>query len=65
MNLIRLTPNNVNMYIGHEILFKTRGDHLVKKIMGVSNTGKSIIIEHTDLKNALEIVSRKVYVIVP
>ena len=63
MNFIRLTPDNANMYVGHEIIFKSRNKFLVKKIMRVSNTGKSITIEHPDLKNGLEIVSRKVYII--
>jgi hypothetical protein len=62
MNLTRLTPDNVNIYIGHKILFRTRNQYLVKKIIEVSNTGKSIIIEHPDLQNCLEIVSRKVFV---
>ena len=63
MNTIRLSPNNVNKYIGCEIVFKTRKNHLVKRILGVSTTGKSVQIDHPDLHNSLEIVSRKVYVI--
>ena len=63
MNITRLTPNNVSQYIGHEIIFKTRNNHIVKRIVGVSNQGKTITIEHPDLKNNLQIVSRKVYVI--
>ena len=31
MELIRLTQKNVSKYIGYEILFKTRGNHIVKK----------------------------------
>jgi len=31
MKLIRLTPENVRSYIGYEIIFKTRGDHIIKK----------------------------------
>ena len=63
MNTIRLTPTNVSQYIGHEIIFKSRHNHLVKRIISVSNQGKTITIEHPDLKNNLQIVSRKVYVI--
>jgi len=63
MNITRLTPNNVSQYIGHEIIFKTRNNHIVKRIVGVSNCGKTITIEHADLKNNLQIVTRKVYVI--
>ena len=62
MKLIRLTQENVSKYIGYEILFKTRGNHLVKKILGVKNT--SVKIDHPDLNNHLQIVSRKVYVLI-
>ena len=63
MNTVRLTPENVFQYIGDEIIFKTRNNHVIKRIISVSNTGKSIQIEHPDLQNSLEIVSRRVYVI--
>ena len=61
--MIRLTPENAHQYVGHEIAFKTRNTRVVKRILGVSNTGKTIEIDHPDLRNNLEIVSRKVYVI--
>ncbi len=63
MNQIRLTPENAAQYIGREIVFKTRGNQITKKILGVSNTGKSIKIDHPDLNNSLEIVSRIVHVV--
>ena len=63
MNTIRLTPDNVFQYISHEIIFKTRNNYLVKRIIGVSNTGKTIQIDYPDLQNNLEITSRNVYVI--
>tara|TARA_B100000963_G_C22582389_1_gene651488 strand:+ start:373 stop:564 length:192 start_codon:yes stop_codon:yes gene_type:complete len=62
MKLIRLTSENAPKYIGYEILFKTRGNHLVKKIISVNNT--SVKIEHPDLNNQLQIVSRKIYVLI-
>mgnify|MGYP007047403143 CR=1 FL=1 len=62
MELIRLTQCNASKYIGSEILFKTRGIHIVKTILGVSNT--SVKIDHPDLHNQLQIVSRKVFVII-
>ena len=62
MELVRLTQKNVSEYIGYEILFKTRGKHEVKKILGINNT--SVKIDHPDLHNQLQIVSRKVFVIV-
>ena len=62
-DLIKLTPENASKYLGYNILFGSRNQYITKKILAVSKTGKSIQIEHPDLKNSLEIVSRKVYVI--
>ena len=61
MELIRLTSENVSNFKGREILFKTRGKHIVKEILGFTKT--SVKIDYPDLHNQLEIVSRKVYVI--
>ena len=62
-NMVRLTPENVNEYIGREIMFRTRNDFIFKIIKSVSKTGKTVYIDHPDLQNALQIVSRKVFVI--
>ncbi len=62
MKLIRLTQENVSKYMGYEILFKSRGNHLVKKIIGINKS--SVKIDHPDLNNQLEIVSRKIYIII-
>lgn len=62
-NLVRLTPENVRNYIGMDIMFQTRKDYIFKKINSISKTGKSIHIDHPDLNNCLQIVSRKVYVV--
>ena len=64
MKLVKLTPDNANLYIGFDALFKTRNRFLIKKINGVSITCKTIYIDQPDLHNCLEIVSRNVYVIV-
>ena len=61
MELIRLTPDNASKFTGREILFKTRGKYIVKEILGFTKT--SVKIDHPDLHNQLQIVSRKVYVI--
>ena len=61
MNFVRLTPENASKYIGFEILFKTRGNHIVRKILGVNNT--SVRIDHPDLHNQLN-TSRKIFVLV-
>jgi hypothetical protein len=63
MNTIRLTPENAFQYIGYEILFKTRDNHIIKRIISVSNSGNSIKIDHPDLQNSLQLVTRNVYVI--
>lgn len=62
-SLIRLTPENAHSYIGREIMFSSRGEEIIRTILGVSNTGKSIRIDHPDLGNSLQIVSRRVFVI--
>lgn len=64
MELIRLTEENVHQYLGSEIIFKTRDQHIIKRILSVSPSGKSIRIDHEDLHNSLEIISRHVYVII-
>lgn len=63
MNTVRLTPENVFQYIGYDIIFKTRNKDIIKQIISVSETGNSITIDHPDLKNSLQIVTRKVHVI--
>ena len=63
MKLIRLTPDNVRYYTDYQILFKSRGKYIVKTILESSKSGKSIKIDHPDLQNSLQIVSREVYVI--
>jgi hypothetical protein len=58
---IQITPENAKQYIGRDIEFKTRGQKMSKTILDVSETGKSIRIDHPDLNNTLQIVTRKVY----
>jgi len=64
MNTIKLTPENVFLYLNHQIIFKSKNNYLIKRIDSISNSGKTIYIDHPDLNNNLEIVSRKVYVII-
>ena len=61
MKLIRLTKENANKYIGYQILFKTKGSYIVKKILGVNKS--SIKIDHPYLHNQLEMLTREIYVI--
>lgn len=64
LSLLKLTPNNVFQFIGYQVLFKTRNGYIIKKIIGVSNSGKSIKIDCGELQNNLEIISRNVYVLI-
>jgi hypothetical protein len=57
---VKLTSKNAYKYIGYEIIFKTRGKYIIKKIISVSNT--SIKIDHPDLHNQLQL-GRKIFVI--
>lgn len=61
--LLRLNPENSKKYTGHEIIFKTGVNNIIKKINRVSETGKTIYIDYPDLGDNLEIVRRLVYVI--
>lgn len=64
MRLVKLTPQNASKYVGYNILFRTRGNIAMKQIIAVSESGKTVQIEHGNLQNALQIVTRNVYVIV-
>jgi hypothetical protein len=64
MNLLKLTQQNAFKYIGNSIIFRTRNQYKIKKINGVSLTGKTVYIDHPDLNNSLQIVTRNVYVII-
>ena len=63
MALIKLTFENAKKYIGKNVIFKTRRKSIVRKIIGVSYTGKTIYIEHPDLGNQIQIVTRVVHVL--
>jgi len=64
MNTTLLTPANVAMHVGHQIIFKRKsGEYIIKTILDISTSGKSIRIDCPDLGNNLEITSRNVYMI--
>jgi hypothetical protein len=65
MRFIKLTKYNAFQYVGNLILFKTRNQYTIKKMDGISPTGKTIYIQHPDLNNSLQIVTRNVYAIIP
>ena len=60
-NLVRLTPENASQYIGDGALFMSRGQYIIKEILGA--TEKCIQIDHPDLKDNLQLVSRVAYVV--
>jgi hypothetical protein len=62
MNLVRLTPENAQRYIGKKIQFTSRGRLHTKTIISV--TPCTVRIDHPDLNNSLEYKSRKVMVII-
>ena len=56
----RVTQDNSHLYVGREVVFKTRGLNIIRTITRVSNSGKTIHINQPDLNNQLQVVSRKV-----
>ena len=52
MELVRLNTDNVYKYKDYEIIFKSRGKYIVKKILGINK--KSIKIDYPDLYNNLD-----------
>ena len=61
--LERVTIENSKGYVGKEVIFNTRGNNVIKRINRVSDSGKTLYIDHPDLGNNLEIVGRVVYAI--
>jgi len=59
--LIKITPENVNQYIGEDITFKNGREYVVRQILRASETGKTIEIDYPELKNNLQIVTRNVF----
>jgi hypothetical protein len=63
MKLQILTSETAASFVGQTVLYTTRGDKKLSKINSVSSSGKTIYINNPDLKNALQTVSRKIYVV--
>jgi len=60
---VQITPENAKYYIGCDVVFTTRGHKETKTILGVSDSGKTIQVDHPDLNNQLQLVTRKVYLL--
>lgn len=61
-NLMRLTTENASQFIGHDIIFHTRNQNVIRTIEGVSGSGRSVYIDNKDLNNNIGI-KRAVFVI--
>ena len=64
MKFMRVTSNNVHNCIGKQIIFKTRNEYIIKKVIGASESGKSLKINHEDLDDNINVDGRQIYVIV-
>jgi hypothetical protein len=62
---VRLTPSNAKHYIGCDLVFNSRGIKMTAKLLRVSDTGKTVYIDHDDLGGSLTIEKRIVNVVVP
>ena len=62
MELVRLTKDNCSQYNGYNIIFKTRKNFIIKTILGINKC--SVKIDHPDLKDNVEFISRKVFVLI-
>lgn len=63
MFLIRLTQENASQYVGYSILFNSRGKLQYSRILGISDTGRSLRIQYEDLGGTLGI-KRKIYAVI-
>ena len=56
MNFVKLNTDNAPKFVGYNIVFKTGGQFIVKKIISASRT--SVKIDYHRLKNSLEILKK-------
>jgi hypothetical protein len=59
----KLTPENASKYIGREILFTYNGATVKRTLLKVSESGKTIHVDHPETRNNLQLVSRKIFVV--
>lgn len=62
-NLLRLTSDNAAQHIGREIQFYYKSRYVVKTLNRVSPSGKTVYIDCPDVKNNLQLATRKVYLL--
>jgi hypothetical protein len=63
MSSIRLTPYNVQQYVGYTIVFTHNNYEIIRQIKRVSTGRKRVIIDYPPLQNNLEIMSRNIKII--
>jgi hypothetical protein len=61
MKLLKVTPQNSKQVVGRQVLFTSCGKKVMCTVLRASESGKTIYINHPDLKGNLEVVSRAVY----
>ena len=59
----KLTPENASKYIGREILFTYNGATVKRTLLKISESGKTIHVDHPETRNNLQLVSRKIFVV--
>ena len=64
MRLQLLESETADQYVGYNILYKSRNVIKMSTIIAVSDTGKTIQVDDPDLNNALQTVTRKIYIII-
>lgn len=63
MIFTQVTPSNSRDMIGKQIVFTAKGQKVLKTVTGVSPSGKTLQLDYPELKNNIQIVSRKVYAV--
>lgn len=58
-----LTPENASKCIGRKISFTHNGSLVTRILLRVSETGKTIYVDHPETRNCLQLVTRKIYLL--
>jgi hypothetical protein len=58
-----LTPENAANNIGRQISFTYNKTATIRTLLRVSETGKTIYVDHQETKNCLQLVTRKIYIL--
>ena len=58
-----LTPENASNFIGRKITFTYNKSPVTRTLLRVSETGKTIYVDHPETRNCLQLVTRKIYLL--